>query len=92
MKNYLWKNEGSLALRSLSSENSIWTALGREVGEVEKGDIVFHDVHGFLEVVLVQNKKATVEMVREGTPEQFEVDIHTLELITPVDFRLDQNR
>lgn len=92
MKDYLWKNDGSSALMPCTTEEEKWTALGRKVGEMEKGDIVFHDSYGFLEVVLVTDKKATVEMVQKGKPEQMDVDLSSLELITPVDFRFDQHR
>lgn len=67
-----------------------WNALGRKIGELTKGDIVFYVPMGFGEVVLSKDNLATVEFVVKGKATQKELLIQSIELITPAEYRFDR--
>lgn len=67
-----------------------WNVLGREIGELTKGDIVFYAPMGLGEVVLSMDNHVTVEFVVKGQATQRELLFQSVELITPVEYRFDR--
>lgn len=89
--------DGSLALQpsqpsrfEAHKEEKKWKALGREVGEMDRHDIVFHSQYGFTEVVAVDGNQVMIEVVTQGKPKQVYAHKNELELISPKEQRFDQ--
>lgn len=80
-----------IALEKISEQKAKWGSIGRKIREFRKGDIVFHNRYGFVEIVSVnQCDVVTIEGTqKDGMPYQKECVVSELELIAPCESRFD---
>lgn len=82
--------QAGLELVRLNKETAKWNQIGRRLREYKKGDIVYHDAFGYLEIVTMpEGDSVSLEGVRSGSPYKITCDMSQIELITPVEVRFN---
>lgn len=82
--------QAGLEMVRLKKESEKWNQIGRRFREFKKGDIVFHDDYGYIEIVTMpEGNSVILEGIIAGHPYQINCDASKIELITPAESRFN---